>query len=344
EAGLIDIPRRSEPLCTVIRRDQFDAMLARAAERVGLEVIENTHITGISQAANRVQATTSGGTFESAILIGADGSGSRVRTDVFGRSTASNGRALMIDVPIAERIRSEIDQESYQFDFRCIAAGIRGYGWSFPCVISGEPHRNIGMYEWKASPPGPCDRKRRLFAELRRAFPDPAFEQVNGRINYKSFPIRWYNPGDRYVSNRVILAGDAAGVDPLMGEGISFALEHGQMAAAAALRFLDGDADALRAYDRTLHSGYNARKLGRLAFAARCFYGPHHQFYFKLAALSRNAQWLGLDWYNGANGVDETSALRVAAGCLASILLRRDPRLKDRPRAKRERNEMSRPS
>ena len=32
---------------------------------------------------------------------------------------------------------------------------------------------------------------------------------------------------------------------------------------------------------------------------------------------------LGLDWYNGANGVDETSALRVAARCLTAIATRR---------------------
>ena len=96
------------------------------------------------------------------------------------------------------------------------------------------------------------------------------------------------------------------------------------MAADAALRFLDGDANGLGAYDRALHAGYNGRKLGRLAFAARRFYGPHHRFYFKLASLSRHAQQLGLDWYNGANGVDDTSAGRIAARCLISILLRRN--------------------
>lgn len=327
EAGVIAIPARSAPLCTVIRRDQFDAMLARTAQRAGLELIENTHITGVTQSDDGVKVVTDAGTFDTAILIGADGSGSRVRTEVFGRSQASIGRALMFDIPAANGTSQASNQQRYQFDFRCVAAGVPGYSWSFPCVIDGMPHRNVGIYEWKASPAnGASDRKQRLFDELRKAFPEIGIEQAaDERIGYKSFPIRWYDPRNHYVCNRVILAGDAAGVDPLMGEGISFALEHGQMAANAALRFLDGDGDALRAYDRALHSGYNARKLGRLAFAAQRFYGPHHRFYFKLASLSRHAQQLGLDWYNGANGVDETSALRIAARCLTSILLRRDP-------------------
>jgi menaquinone-9 beta-reductase len=326
EAGVIIIPAGSAPLCTVIRRDEFDEMLARAAQRAGLELIENTRITGVAQSGDGVTVATDAGSFYTAILIGADGSGSRVRSEVFGRSQASIGRALMFDLPVADGTSRASNQQRYQFDFRCVAAGIPGYSWSFPCVIDGVPHRNVGIYEWKASPPnGGNDRKSRLFDELRKAFPDSGIDSVDdGRGGYKSFPIRWYNPGDRYAANRVILAGDAAGVDPLMGEGISFALEHGLMAAEAALRFLDGNADALRAYDRALHSGYNARKLGRLAFAARRFYGPRHWFYFKLASLSRHAQILGLDWYNGANGVDETSAVRIAARCLTSILLRRE--------------------
>lgn len=326
EAGVISIPARSKPLCTVIRRDEFDATLACSARRDGLELIENTRIVGITQSDNCVSVVTDAGTFESSILIGADGSGSRVRREVFGRSSESIGRALMLDVPIINGMLRGNDQARYQFDFRCVAAGIPGYSWSFPCVIDGMPHRNVGIYEWKAWPSnGNSDRKPRLFDELRRAFPDLEIDSAaDGSFGYKSFPIRWYDPRDRYACKRVILAGDAAGVDPLMGEGISFALEHGRRAAASALRFLDGDKDALRSYDRALHSGYNARKLGRLAFAARRFYGPHHRFYFKMASLSRHAQQLGLDWYNGANRVDETSAWRIAARCVASILLRRD--------------------
>jgi len=325
EAGTIAIPARAGPLCTIIRRDQFDAMLARAAQCAGLALIENTRVLTVRQAPGRVEVDTSAGTLTANVLIGADGSGSRIRSALFGPSKASLGRALMFDVPLAPTGSPPSRAELYRFDFRCVAAGVPGYSWAFPCLIDGVPHLNAGIYEWHAgrASPGP-DRKPRLLEELGQAFPDIPFDTAAAG-GYKAFPIRWYNPNDCYVANRVILAGDAAGVDPLMGEGISFALEHGQMAADATAHFLDGDAHALQAYDRALHAGYNGRKLGRLAFAARCFYGPRHRLYFKLAALSRHAQVLGLDWYNGANRVDQTSALRVTARCLTSILLRRDP-------------------
>ena len=306
EAGVIVIPRRRAPLCTIIRRDEFDAMLARTAREAGLELIEETRVSGIRQDAARVETLTTAGSFTSRVLLGADGSGSRVRTEIFGRTKEHMGRALMCDLPMTYEAGERPDARLYQFDFRCVAAGIPGYSWSFPCLIDGVPHRNVGIYEWQARSSIGSDRLPRLLRELRRAFPALALPSATG--GYKAFPIRWYNPRDHYASGRVILAGDAAGADPLMGEGISLALEHGRMAATAASRYLDGDREALKAYDRELHWGYNGRKLGRLAFAARRFYGPRHRFYFKLAALSRHAQLTGLDWYNGADGVDETSA------------------------------------
>jgi flavin-dependent dehydrogenase len=46
-------------------------------------------------------------------------------------------------------------------------------------------------------------------------------------------PIRTFNPKGALSVGRVLLAGDAAGVDPLLGEGISFALAYGEVAAEA---------------------------------------------------------------------------------------------------------------
>jgi len=53
---------------------------------------------------------------------------------------------------------------------------------------------------------------------------------------------------------------------------------------------------------------------------ARRFYGPHHRLYFRLAGLSRRTQEIGMDWYNGACHLDETSALGVIAKWNAAVL------------------------
>jgi flavin-dependent dehydrogenase len=139
-------------------------------------------------------------------------------------------------------------------------------------------------------------------------------------MKWNSFPIRWFDAADRYARGRVILAGDAAGVDPLMGEGISCAFEHGKLAAGAIGAFLDGDEGALSDYDRSLHESAVGRKLNKLAFAARHFYGRHHRLFFAIARASRCASEIGVDWYNGARHLDEEATHRIVARWMRAVL------------------------
>ena len=37
-------------------------------------------------------------------------------------------------------------EHRYDFDFRILRRGLRGYLWAFPCLIAGVPHANIGAY------------------------------------------------------------------------------------------------------------------------------------------------------------------------------------------------------
>jgi flavin-dependent dehydrogenase len=217
------------------------------------------------------------------VVIGADGSGSRVRDSLFQRNQQWVGRALMLDVPMAAKSAQHFEQTPYCFDFTCVAAGIRGYAWSFPCLIDGQPHLNVGIYDQC-----PHERvesgkpKSALLEALAAAFPGlPIPPPHHG--GYKAFPIRWYDPRQSFIRGRVLLAGDAAGVDPLMGEGISCAFEHGKLVAQALDGFFSGNGAALADYDQVLHQGAVARKLRRLSFAARRFYGPRHRMYFRLA-------------------------------------------------------------
>ena len=52
-----------------------------------------------------------------------------------------------------------------------------------------------------------------------------------GQCQVGGHPLRWYDPRGVFSAPRVLLVGDAAGVDPLLGEGISFALGYGEVAA-----------------------------------------------------------------------------------------------------------------
>jgi flavin-dependent dehydrogenase len=321
--GSVDLSRDGDVLATVIRRDLFDSMLADAATAAGVEIVQRSRVLDVAQDASGVRVITDGGIFQTQVLVGADGSGSRVRRAVFGAGKETIGRALMTDIAVDPERTPEFIERRYRFDFRCVSRGINGYSWSFPCLIGGAPHLNVGIYDQRPHEfVATGGEQSRMIEELVAAFPELPLDGLRRRATqWQSFPIRWFDARESYARGRVILAGDAAGVDPLMGEGISCAFEHGKLAARAISKFLDGDADALRMYDRALHEGAVGKKLAKLAFAARHFYGPHHRLFFRIARFSQRAREIGVDWYNGARHLDEVPTRSLIARWVRAVLL-----------------------
>jgi flavin-dependent dehydrogenase len=125
---------------------------------------------------------------------------------------------------------------------------------------------------------------------------------------WKAFPIRTLTRRTAVAAPHALLVGDAAGVDPLMGEGISFALEYGALAAETIVRAHATGDWSYASYARAVHGGPIGRKLRRLAIGAKLFYGRAGGSMFRVAAVSARAQAIGLRWYNGVDGWDERSA------------------------------------
>jgi geranylgeranyl reductase family protein len=322
--GYVNLSRDGEVLCTIVRRDSFDARLARAAQSAGLEIIEHTRVRSVADDDEGVSVGTDRGPFQARVMVGADGSGSIVRRSLFGMDKASIGRALMTDIPVDAAHAPEFVQQRYRFDFRCVSRGVKGYSWAFPCLIDGRPHLNAGIYDQfpreSASAGG---EQSKLLAELAESFAELPLDGLRRReISWHAFPIRWFRAVDSYARGHVMLAGDAAGVDPLMGEGISCAFEHGKAAARAIDAALSGDGAALADYDRALHEGSIGLKLSKLSFAAQNFYGRHHRLFFRIAGISRRAQAIGVDWYNGAHHLDEVPTRHLVARLARAVLLR----------------------
>ena len=294
-----------DDLCRVVRRREFDALLAWTARDRGVTLREGEHVLHVAREDGGVRVETERTAYWAPVVVGADGSGSLVRRALVGERSGPIARAVMCDVPVEASRWEGHAARRYDFDFTACAAGLRGYRWVFPCVIDGVPHANVGVY---ALPP--VDGVR-LQAELRQML---AGVGANSRA-WKAFPIRTYARCAAVAAPRTLLVGDAAGVDPLMGEGISFALEYGVLAADAILAARATRDWSFRSYARGVTRGAIGRKLRRLDLASRFFYGRHQRHWFRLAAASRRAQALGLAWYNGIDDWDRRSPL-AAFGAL----------------------------
>src|SRR3989475_8831563 len=294
-------------LCRVVRRREFDARLAWAARERGVEVREGERVVGLSRDGAGIRVETDHRAYWAPVVVGADGSGSVVRRALVGDGAGAVARALTCDVPVADTRWDGHAARRYEFDFTSCATGLRGYRWTFPCVIDGVPHANVGVY---ALPPvaGTC-----LQAELGQALAGVGAEARS----WKAFPIRTYATGTAVAAPHTLLVGDAAGVDPLMGEGISFALEYGVLAADAILAARGTGDWSFRSYARAVARGAIGRKLRRLGLGARLFYGRHQRLWFRLAAASPRAQTLGLAWYNGIDDWDRRGPLAAIGALLA---------------------------
>lgn len=292
-------------LCNVVRRPEFDASLVAACRERGITVREEEDVVDVARDGEGVRVRTTRGTYRTPLIIGADGSGSVIRRRLVDAGKATIARAVMADVPVRELRWSGFREQRYDFDFRILRRGLRGYLWAFPCLIDGTPHANIGAYS--LTPVG---------APLDEALTDYLREHTDAVPRRSAFPIHWYQRGTCLGAPHAWLVGDAAGVDPLMGEGISLALEYGTLAAAAIVRAVRSGDFSADAYRCAVEGSWLGAKLRRLHLAARLAYGPTWRIWFTVAERSRRVRALGLHWYNGVDGWDQRSgwdALRALA-------------------------------
>lgn len=291
-------------LCTIVRRDEFDALLVEEARRRGVAIRENEKVVDVRRDSGAIRVVTEKNEYRARAVVGADGSGSVVRRCLFAPGRESLGRAVMCDLPTAEIDWPDLNEESFVFDFEAVADGLKGYLWEFPCWIGGKSHVNLGAYA--------LDRGR-SGVDLSRLVRDRARRLGVSAPRLEAFPIRWYDPRLPIATERVLLVGDAAGCDPLLGEGISYAFEYARFAADEIQRSFARNDFGFARYSKTVDRSWMGRKLHRLGLAARCFYGPSWRLAFALGARSPRLQEAGVRWYNGVDGWDRLSGWTIAA-------------------------------
>jgi flavin-dependent dehydrogenase len=216
------------PVLRIVRRDAFDHWLVKTCEQVGVTVRQGEAVKAITPYADYVEVVTEKDTFHAQVLVAADGSRSFVRRTLKWDDDSRVARLLEVLTPENAHVQPEFRDGVAVFDFTRMTAGLQGYYWDFPSFVNGRPFMNRGLFDSRACPDRP---KAHLKTELLAALAQR--DRNLDDYELKGHPIRWWDRNGRFAIPRVLLVGDAAGADPLFGEGISFALGYGRVAAPA---------------------------------------------------------------------------------------------------------------
>jgi flavin-dependent dehydrogenase len=236
----VSLPKRHT--LRIIRRDEFDAWLAEKATAKGIEIRQGVTVVSVRPDSDGVTIETESETYRAQVVIGADGSNGIVRRSILPNTPVYTARVLEVitpphQSPTTSLKRGKNREKAAYFDFFAVPQGIAGYTWDFPTQVKGQPMRCWGIYDTN------------ILADMQRpALKAPLADEMArfgfnlGDYELKGHPIRWFDPFNTFSVPRVLLAGDAVGADPALGEGISMALGYGKVAAAeVAEAFKRGD-------------------------------------------------------------------------------------------------------
>lgn len=223
------------PAVMLIRRVEFDYLLASLAREAGAGILDSTAIAQARQDADGVTLRTRGGReLRAPMVIAADGVNSVIARRLGLNPGWPAGRLaldMMEETPVAALAAAEPDTLSVFYGY----GGAHGYAYIFPKC----EHVNVGIgyvlpYFKARIDLTPYDLQQTFVGDLRRR---GLLSGESQRRNFTPFLIPIGGPLRRTAAGRVLLAGDAGGfVNGFSAEGIYYAMVTGDLAAGAVLQ------------------------------------------------------------------------------------------------------------
>jgi len=257
-----------------VRREEFDEALVQSARSLGIEVIEGEAAVSFDFRDHEVIVHTRERDLSTKVLVGADGAASAVRralnTQPGPGTQRTMGAALRFMKQVDGSINPEHGNHEAIMDFSCtFQNGIRGYAWSFPVISQGQAWLNTGVGSFGI----PKKNEKSLKRILKEFLAAKGISMDENRL--EGHPIRWFHPSSPFSGHRVLLVGDAAGIDPLWGEGISFSLGYGQIAASAIVQAFENNDFSFSLYkQQVLEHEMGKTLINRLQLADRLYRSP----------------------------------------------------------------------
>jgi flavin-dependent dehydrogenase len=262
----------------VIRRIEFDHALAEIARRRGVEVQDGVRVESVRASGSGVEVVTSKGTIRAALVVGADGVGSVVRRAMGVGPGRLRAQVVEVDTGPAP---GDPDRAMLRFDLT--DRDLCGYAWDFPTAVDGASLWCRGVYALSLD-----GARADVHALLARRL--QAIGLDLGACREKRYAERGFEPKARIADGRLMLVGEAAGIDPVTGEGIPQAIEFGAMAG----RFLAAGASGdVGGWSEVVRRSRLRRDLSVRTRLVRSFYGASRPAMERFALSCPSAVHLG---------------------------------------------------
>ncbi len=218
--------RFQKAVAYTVHRDRFDQYLVKNAELEGAELWDGTRVLEAREYKEHVALSTVRGKIEARCLIIADGASSHLANALLGgnrKGTKAIGAALECE------FRGEVSDALEIHFMDTPTPGIRWMpdyptnGWLFPTRRGA----NIGVVGYHV------DRRtlERRIGSILEDIKERVGDISPGMVTTHPLPLV---PRRRLSTARSLVVGDAAGfVNPLTGEGMTYALTSGKLAAKA---------------------------------------------------------------------------------------------------------------
>lgn len=271
----------------IIQRAAFDAALADAASDARLCIHSNERLLDLQRVGERMLLRSNRASYLAKVVIAADGANSTVRKKLGGGGSSGVARLLRVLTPTQQPDLTEWNNKSAVFDFSCVEDGIPGYAWDFPCYLQGAEYVNRGMFDSRIS--AESGQPHGWFKQV--FFKRLSCKQVDvEQVELKGHPVRWYQDSAEFAQPNIVFTGDCAGVDPLFAEGISFAIEYGELAAKAVKAAFQTNDFSFNDYSETVRSSKLGKLLRRRWRVAKLLYDtrlfPFWTVIWRMAAIA----------------------------------------------------------
>jgi geranylgeranyl reductase family protein len=239
--------KTEKPMAFMVMRERFDQFLIGKSLKEGVELLEGNRVIRVEEREDALEIELSKGErFCCEYLIGADGPESLVARSFALSPSKKNGSGVAIESEIPFDSVSQFPKE----DLSCIHldfGGVpNGYGWVFPkreCLSIG-----IGGMFREGEKLNPRKYYNTFVEKL------PYLKKVEPGI-VRGHPLpAFYDEEQKVSRGKVLLVGDAAHLmDPLMGEGIYYALRSGMLAAESILQSKEKGGSPSELYQDRIH-------------------------------------------------------------------------------------------